>query len=131
MAVDRNRHDGSWRYRVRAGRLTVVIVFRSAQALVMVTAQYLRTYLAWSGAELAAQMGTTPETVLRWEHGATPMGKTADRLLRLIVATRLPGSEDVLETLRVITATERPQSIRLSLTREQDGWHAAFPVVTM
>ena len=93
--------------------------------------QYLRTYLAWSGAELAAHMGTTPETVSRWEHGATPMGKTADRLLRLVVATRLPGSEDVLETLRVITATERPQSIRLSLTRDQDGWHAAFPVVTI
>jgi len=29
---------GSWRYRVHAGRVTVVIVFRSAQALVVVTA---------------------------------------------------------------------------------------------
>ena len=28
----------AWRYRVRAGRTTVVIVFRSAQALVVVTA---------------------------------------------------------------------------------------------
>ena len=30
--------DGSWRYRVRAGRVTVVVVFRSEQALVVVTA---------------------------------------------------------------------------------------------
>ena len=30
--------DGSWRYRVRAGRVTVVVVFRSEQALVLVTA---------------------------------------------------------------------------------------------
>ena len=29
---------GSWRYRVRAGRVTVVVVFRSEQALVGVTA---------------------------------------------------------------------------------------------
>ena len=87
--------------------------------------RYLRTSLGWSGTDLAAHMGTTPETVSRWEHGATSIGKTADRLLRLLVATQMPESADVLETLRAITATQPPQGVRLGLSRDRDGWHAA------
>jgi DNA-binding transcriptional regulator YiaG len=90
--------------------------------------RYLRTYLGWSSMALAAHMGTTPETVSRWEHGATPIGKTADRLLRLLVATQIPASADVVETLPAITTTTPPQAVRLSLLKNHDGWHAAAAV---
>lgn len=92
---------------------------------------YLRRVLAWSGTELAAYLGTTPETVSRWEHGATPMGKTAERLLRLVVATRLPGCRDVLEALRGITQTMPSHSLRVSLRWESGGWQVAAPELTL
>ena len=73
-------------------------------------------------------MGTAPETVSRWEHGATPIGKTADRLLRLLVATQIPASADVVETLPAMTTTTPSQTVRLSLQKDYDGWHAAAAV---
>src|SRR5262245_32829553 len=47
--------------------------------------RFLRKHLGLSGADFAEHMGTTPETVSRWENGATPMGQVSDRLLRLMV----------------------------------------------
>lgn len=55
--------------------------------------RFLRKQLGWSGLELSIYMGSTPETVSRWENGRTPMGTTADRLLRLLVAVRLGDTE--------------------------------------
>ena len=90
--------------------------------------RYLRTSLGWSSTALAAHMGTTPETVSRWQHGATPIGKTADRLLRLCVAIQITASADVLEMFPAITATTSPQAVRLRLQKDHDGWHAAAAV---
>ena len=47
--------------------------------------RFLRQMLAWSGKDLARQMGVSPETVSRWESGAIPIGPQADRLVRLMV----------------------------------------------
>lgn len=64
-----------------------------ASALVSKTARltaaeirFLRKQLGWSGAELADHLGVTRETVSRWEQGSSPIGATADRLLRATVA---------------------------------------------
>jgi putative zinc finger/helix-turn-helix YgiT family protein len=104
-------------------------LLRKPSRLIPEEIHYLRTYRGWSGTDLAVHMGTTPETVSRWEHGATPIGKTADRLLRLLVATQFPGSEDVVHTLPAIATTKLLQGIRLSLFKDQDGWHVASAVV--
>jgi hypothetical protein len=70
-------------------------------------------------------MGMTPETISRWETGAEPIGPTADRLLRLMVATRDPVSEYPLEMLTTITKESPAQAVRLGVKRDKEGWHAA------
>ncbi len=86
--------------------------------------RYLRKYLGWSGADFAAHMGTTRETVSRWENGQVLMGTQADRLLRLMVATKGPVKDYSLDTLKAISAKKQPQTFRLGLTVEREGWHA-------
>ena len=91
--------------------------------------RYLRKYLGWSGADFAAHMGTTPETTSRWETGAVRMGPVADRLLRLMVATRDPVSDYALDLLATITTQRTTQAVRLGLKRDKEGWHAgAIPM---
>ena len=48
--------------------------------------RFLRKHLGWTGAEFAAHFGAARETVSRWENGTSPMGSTAERLLRMVVA---------------------------------------------
>jgi putative zinc finger/helix-turn-helix YgiT family protein len=102
-----------------------------AQALIRKTSRldaaeirYLRKYLGWSGADFAAHIGATRETVSRWESGATPIGPASDRLLRLMVVTRDPINDYPLERLATISK-ELPETIvRWGVTRDEEGWHA-------
>ena len=55
--------------------------------------RFLRKWLGHSGEDLAELMGVTPEQVSRWENGKRDMGATADRLLRMLVATTEPRDE--------------------------------------
>jgi putative zinc finger/helix-turn-helix YgiT family protein len=87
--------------------------------------RYLRKYLGWSGADFAAHMGTTRETVSRWEHGAVAMGPQADRLLRLMVATKAPVQDYAVETLKAISPTKSPRAFRLGVKVARYGWQAA------
>jgi putative transcriptional regulator len=84
--------------------------------------RYLRKYLGWSGVDFAAHMGTTRETVSRWENGQALMGAQADRLLRLMVATKGRVKDYSLDTLKAISAKQQPQTLRLGLTTEHEGW---------
>ena len=52
-------------------------------------------------------------------------------LLRLSVATQIPGSEDAVETLPTITTPPPPQAMRLSLLHDHDGWRTAAAVATV
>ena len=54
--------------------------------------RFLRKYLGWSQADLAAHMSVQGETVSRWETGNQDMGPVADRLLRLLVNNREPAT---------------------------------------
>jgi len=86
--------------------------------------RYLRKYLGWSGADFADHMGTTRETVSRWENGTVQIGPQADRLLRLMVVKEAPVSDYSLETLKAISAEKPSHALRLGLKVERDGWHA-------
>jgi putative zinc finger/helix-turn-helix YgiT family protein len=101
-----------------------------AQALIRKTSRFdaaeirfLRKYLGWSGADFAAHMGMTPETISRWETGAEPIGPVADRLLRLMVATRDPVSDYSLELLATIAKQKTTNTVRLELKRNKEGWY--------
>jgi putative transcriptional regulator len=85
--------------------------------------RFLRKHLGWSGADFAAHIGSTPETVSRWENGSAAMGVTADRLLRLMVASRAPAADYSLDTLRIV-ARERPKPIRLRVEVADGHWRA-------
>lgn len=86
--------------------------------------RFLRKYLGLSSADFALHMGVTPETVSRWETGKTPMGATAERLLRMLVLTRQPVSHYPLDLFRTM-ATEDPKPLRVGMTADEDGWHPA------
>lgn len=105
-------------HRVIAGAL-----IRKRARLAPTEIRFLRKYLGWSGVDFARHMGTTPETVSRWEH-ATPMGASADRLLRLLVVTKAPMSDYRVDALAEIAADDRrSQPVRLGLSRHgQAGW---------
>lgn len=84
--------------------------------------KFLRKYLGWSGADFARHMGVAAETVSRWENEHEPIGGIADRLLRLMVATRAPARDYALDTL--VELDDEPTPTRLKLTADRNGWHA-------
>lgn len=99
-------------------------VIRKPARLSAAEVKFLRKYLGWSGADFAAHMGATPETVSRWETGAMRIGGHADRALRLMVATQQPVKDYALETLKTICEEKTPHPVRLGLKRDKEGWHA-------
>ena len=75
------------------------------------------------GTDFAARMGTDAETVSRWATGAAPMGSTADRLLRLMVATIAPKAVYSLDVLATIDRDPAPQPMRFNLGIDRRaGW---------
>jgi putative zinc finger/helix-turn-helix YgiT family protein len=86
--------------------------------------RFLRKLLGWSGADFAKAMGTTPETVSRWENGATAMGVQADRLLRLTVAHLKPIDDYGEDQLRN-TALTKARPVKLGLRATAKGWREA------
>jgi putative zinc finger/helix-turn-helix YgiT family protein len=87
--------------------------------------RYLRKYLGWSGVDFAAHMGTTPETVSRWERGGQPMGSQADRLLRLLVAHLAPVQDYSADLLTHIAEESHTTALRLGVSIEHEHWLAA------
>jgi putative zinc finger/helix-turn-helix YgiT family protein len=99
-------------------------VIRKRARLTPPEIRFLRTVLGWSGTDFAKHMGTTPETVSRWEHGQ-PIGTAADRLLRLLVATKAPIEPYPVDILAELAVDNRPATpVPLGLQRDQrTGWH--------
>jgi putative zinc finger/helix-turn-helix YgiT family protein len=100
-------------------RLIAHAVIRRLHRLTPAEVKYLRKWLGWSGVDFARHMGTTPETVSRWEQGRMSMGPQADRLLRLMVTTNAPAADYTLDTLAAIRgkAPVRPTPIHLQWDR--------------
>lgn len=88
--------------------------------------RYLRTYLGWSGAECAAHLGVTPETISRWERGVTAIGGQAERLLRVLVAYlgAIP-TEAVIPLPDSVEAAEAPR-LDLAWQPETNEWHVVI-----
>lgn len=64
--------------------------------------QIIRSYLELSGVEFAELMDATPATVSKWENNKTPVGRTADLLLRAIVMLH-HGQQVPVSTFRGIS----------------------------
>ncbi len=84
--------------------------------------RFLRTYLDWTGVELAAHMGAAPETVSRWENGANPMNSMAERLLRLLIVTAAGQRNFSLEALAEIDEASPARPIKLVLGFHKAAW---------
>ncbi|MGH7271546.1 MAG: type II TA system antitoxin MqsA family protein, partial [Polyangiaceae bacterium] len=84
--------------------------------------RYLRKYLGWSGADFARRMGVTPESVSRWENDREQMSAVADRLLRLMVATKAPVTEYPLDSLADLE--DEPAPVRLRVESAKGAWRA-------
>ena len=80
-------------------RTIALAVIGKRDRLTAAEVRYLRKYLGWSGADFARHMGVTPESVSRWENDREQMSAVADRLLRLMVATKAPVSDYSLDLL--------------------------------
>lgn len=104
-------------------RVIATSVARKRGRLQAAEVRFLRKWLGWSGADFAERMGVSPETVSRWETGAQQMGATADRLLRLMVASREPERDYSLDLLKGIDVAER-RPFRLGLKPRSGGWRA-------
>jgi putative zinc finger/helix-turn-helix YgiT family protein len=86
--------------------------------------RFLRKALRLKARELASVLGVHKVTVSRWETGKEAIGPTADRLLRLMVATRTPLRDYSLDMLKKITRKSTPTTVRLGLKIDKEGWHA-------
>ena len=98
-------------------------VIAKRQRLTPAEIRFLRKQLGLSGIDLAIHMGTTPESVSRWENGRTSMSVTADRLLRLMVAVSERGADYSLKTLRVV-ARQEPRATRIDIRLHDGEWQA-------
>ena len=104
-------------------RTMAIAVARKSARLTPPEIRFLRTTLGWSGKELADHMGAAPETVSRWEHGKTPIGPQADRLLRLMVLHGTSPESFDLSHLKNV-ATRAPADLRTRLIGGTVGWTA-------
>lgn len=86
--------------------------------------RFLLKELGLSAVSLATHLGATPESVARWENGRTPMGVTADRLLRLMVIFAQDAAYP-LKPLRTV-AREDANTIPIHLRRIDGRWHASI-----
>jgi putative zinc finger/helix-turn-helix YgiT family protein len=91
------------------------VLARKPHRLTPAEIRFLRKYLGFSGGDFAEHVGVVPETVSRWENGATAMGLTAERLLRWMVVTREPLSEYPLDMLRVMGEQDTVRPVRVNM----------------
>lgn len=105
-------------------RAVAMAIIGKRQRLLSSEIRFLRKQLGLSGIGLAMHLGTTPESVSRWEHGRTRMGTTADRLLRLMVAVAHGGAYP-LNSLRTM-ALDGSKTMPIHARRQDDSWDVSF-----
>ncbi|MEP7245385.1 MAG: type II TA system antitoxin MqsA family protein [Gammaproteobacteria bacterium] len=103
-------------------RALALAIARKPERLTPDEIRFLRKYLGLSGTDFAQHLGVAAETVSRWEQGKTPMGTTADRLVRILALTREPISHYPLDMLKCV-AKEDAKPLRLELKVGEGGWH--------
>ncbi len=56
--------------------------------------RFLRKYVGKSAKDFCVGIGIEPETLSRWENGQTPIGKTGERLVRVLAMALSPSLKD-------------------------------------
>lgn len=105
-------------------RAVAMAIVGKRQRLLSSEIRFLRKQLGLPGIDLAKHLGTTPESVSRWERGRTPMGTTADRLLRLMVVVA-EGTACPLNSLRTV-ALDGPKVIPVYARWHDDRWEVSI-----
>jgi len=100
------------------------LVIRKRARLGAAEIRFLRKYLGLSGSDFAERIGVDRATVSKWETGGQPMGTTADRLLRLMVAHEKPIEAYPIKTLTEVARDDAaPSRIGLRFAKKE-GWTA-------
>jgi DNA-binding transcriptional regulator YiaG len=104
------------------GRLVAQAVIAKPSRLTPGEVRFLRSSLGMKAQALAATLGVSAVQISRWETGAQPISALADRLLRLVVATRegLPSPDLAAIDHRRAAGAALPLALRLRLGR--GGW---------
>lgn len=92
-------------------RVLAASIVRRASRLTAEEVRFLRKYLGYSGVDFAKVIGVSAETVSRWENAKEPMGPSAEKLLRMLVAYTQPIRHYPIETLAKISGTRAPKPI--------------------
>ncbi|TMQ11496.1 MAG: helix-turn-helix domain-containing protein [Deltaproteobacteria bacterium] len=89
--------------------------------------RFLRKWLGWSGQDFARHFGVTPTTVSRWEslEDPSPMGGTAERLLRLAVAHGQPAEQYPVSRLAEIDDSQDASPRLIAFKSSRGGWEQA------
>jgi|HubBroStandDraft_6_1064221.scaffolds.fasta_scaffold399799_2 transcriptional regulator with XRE-family HTH domain len=74
--------------------------------------RFLRKAMNWTGKEMAAALGVSPETVSRWENGKDLIGVANEKLLRFIVGTELEESAPAIDFDAQQISNMRIESVR-------------------
>jgi DNA-binding transcriptional regulator YiaG len=90
------------------GKVVAHHIARRVERLAPAEIRYLRKYLGYSSADLAAFLGVSPETVSRWESDVSPkpMKLATEKLLRYMALNDRPISEYGLD--RAGSSTAKP-----------------------
>ena len=83
--------------------------------------RFLRTHLGFSGADFAKVMGVSPETVSRWEKGTVNMKEASERLLRVLVLSKL-GPFREYEDLKVYASKASKTPVKRVFELERSHW---------
>ena len=103
-------------------RLLAASIIRKSSRLTGQEIAYLRKHFGLTSAELAARLGTTRETISRWENRAAVIGATADRLIRLLVA--IGETRTDFDPARLDRIADQPRPMpSLKLEAGPTGWH--------
>jgi putative zinc finger/helix-turn-helix YgiT family protein len=103
-------------------RMLAGSIIRKSSRLTGQEIAYLRKHFGLTSAELAARLGTTRETISRWENRAAVIGATADRLLRMLVAVRETRTD--FDPARLDRISDQPRPMPpLKLQPGPAGWH--------
>lgn len=108
-------------------RVLAEVFVKQPRMLAPVEIRFLRKHVGLSTSEFADMMGVSRETISRWENGASAMGATADRLLRVIVLTHEPTDNYAVDDLlRNLNDTPVPEHLSaVPMCNNQDkGWTA-------
>lgn len=83
--------------------------------------RFLRSYLGFSGADFANIIGVTPETVTRWEKGQVNMKEASERLLRVLVLSKV-GPFRNYEDLAIFATNQRKTAPKRSFKITKEQW---------